>query len=26
VTGRYQVHIFAGKKSVYSKGLIIKPN
>lgn len=26
VSGRYQVHIFAGKKSVYSKGLIIKPN
>ena len=25
VTGRYQVHIFAGKKSVYSEGLIIKP-
>jgi len=26
VTGRYQVHIFAGTKPVYSKGLIIKPN
>lgn len=26
VSGRYQVHIFAGKKSVYSKGVIIKPN
>ncbi|MFK7978364.1 MAG: glycosyl hydrolase family 28-related protein [Saprospiraceae bacterium] len=26
VTGRYQVHIFAGKKSVYSKGVIVKPN
>lgn len=26
VSGRYQVHIFAGKKSVYNKGLIIKPS
>ena len=26
VTGRYQIHIFAGTKSIYSKGLIIKSN
>ena len=26
VSGRYQVHIFADKESVYNKGLIIKPN